>query len=103
MRVAITYRPKSAAPLEQLPMMMGALGEWVQTWSGRVETIEFFAIGGGLVLADLDDAKQLHQLVAGNPFTPYMEVDVMPIVEPAAAMETLRDFVGHERPPEANS
>lgn len=69
-------------------MMMGALGQWVETYSKRVSTIEFFAIGGGLVLADFDDSIELHRLVADNPFTPFMDVDVLPIVEPTTAMQT---------------
>ena len=103
MRVAIIYRPKSAAPFEALPMLMGALGEWVEKYSKRVSTMEFFAIGGGLVLADLADSAELHRLVADNPFTPFMDVEIMPIVEPTAAMETWAEFasslVGAGQPP----
>jgi muconolactone delta-isomerase len=88
MRVAIIYRQRSAAPLETLPMMMEALGRWVETYSKRASTIEFFAMGGGLVLADFDDASELHQLVAENPFTAYMDVEVIPVVEPTVAMQT---------------
>jgi hypothetical protein len=88
MRVAVIYRQRSAAPLEALPMMMGALGEWVETYAKRVSTIEFFAMGGGLVLGDFDDAGELHRLVATNPFTAFMDVEVVPIIEPTAAMQT---------------
>jgi hypothetical protein len=87
MRVAIIYRQRSAAPFEALPMMMGALSQWVETYSKQASTIEFFAMGGGLVLADLDDSIELHRLVAHNPFTPFMDVEVIPIVEPTAAMQ----------------
>lgn len=69
-------------------MMMGALGQWVETDAKRATTLEFFAIGGGLLLADLADSREPHRLVAENPFTPYMDVEVMPIVEPTAAMQT---------------
>jgi hypothetical protein len=34
MQVAIIYRPRSAASFEALPMLMGALREWVETYSG---------------------------------------------------------------------
>jgi hypothetical protein len=94
-RVAIIYRPRSAAPFDELPMMMGALGQWVETYSTRVSTMEFFAIGGGLVLADLADSAELHRLVADNPFTPFMDVEIMPIVEPATAMETWAQFASN--------
>ena len=88
MRVAIIFRQRSAAPFEALPMMMEALGQWVDTYSNRATTIEFFAMGGGLVLADFDDASELHRLVAENPFTAFMDVEVIPVIEPTAAMAT---------------
>jgi hypothetical protein len=87
-RVAIIFRQRSAAPFEALPMMMEALGQWVDTYSNRSTTIEFFAMGGGLVLADFDDASELHRLVAENPFTAFMDVEVIPVIEPTAAMAT---------------
>jgi hypothetical protein len=87
-RVAIIYRQRHPAPFDALPMMMGALGQWVETYSKRASTIEFFAMGGGLVVGDFDDAGELHQLVAENPFTAFMDVEVIPVVEPSAAMET---------------
>jgi hypothetical protein len=74
--------------LEALPMMVEALGQWVETYSKRASTMEFFAMGGGLVLADLEDASELHRLVAENPFTPFMDVEVIPIIEPTVAMQT---------------
>lgn len=93
MRVAIIYRQRNAAPFEALPMMAEALGEWVETYSKQASTIEFFAMGGGLVLADFDDSSELHRLVAFNPFTPFMDVEVIPIIEPTEAMETWRQVV----------
>jgi Domain of unknown function (DUF3303) len=87
MRVAIIYRQRNAAPFEALPMMMAGLSQWVETYTKRASTIEFFAMGGGLVLADFDDSSELHRLVAHNPFTPFMDVEVIPVVEPATAMQ----------------
>jgi hypothetical protein len=74
--------------MEAIPMLMEALGQWVDTCSKQVTTLEFFAIGGGLVIADFEDSSDLHQLVATNPFTPFMDVEVMPVVEPRRALET---------------
>jgi hypothetical protein len=83
--------------------MAAALGQWVETYSKQVSTIEFFAMGGGLVLGDFDDAGELHRLVAANPFTAFMDVEVIPIVEPIAAMETWDEAVaalaGAAQPP----
>ena len=47
MRVAIIYRPRSAAPVEAGPVLMEALGQWVETHSKRLSTLEFFVVGGG--------------------------------------------------------
>jgi hypothetical protein len=73
--------------------MMEALGRWVETYSKRASTIEFFAMGGGLVLADLDDSRELHRLVAENPFTGFMDVEVIPIIQPTVAMDIWREAV----------
>jgi len=93
MRVAIIYRPRSAAPLEAGPALMEALGQWVETYSARFSTLEFFAVGGGLVLADFDDSTELNRILAENPFTPFMDVEIMPVLEPRAAMANFGEAV----------
>ena len=74
-------------------MLMGALGQWVENYSKRFSTLEFFVIGGGLVLADIDDSAELNRIVAENPFTPFMDVEIMPVVEPGTAMATYGEIV----------
>ena len=102
MRVAVIYRPRSAAPFEAGPMLMEALGKWVETYSERFSTLEFFVVGGGLMLADIDDSTELNRIVAENPFTPFMDVEIMPVVEPSAAMaiygEVVAAFAGTAQP-----
>ncbi len=102
MRVAIIYRPRTAAPIEALPMLMGALGQWVGNYSERFSTLEFFVIGGGLVLADIDDSTELHRIVAENPFTPSMDVKIMPVAWPgtvtAAFGEVMAALAAAARP-----
>ncbi len=93
MRVAVIYRPRSAAPLDAAPMLMQALGHWVESYSPRLTTLEFFVTGGGLMLADVDDSAELNRIVAENPFTPFMEVEIMPVVAPSAAMEIYGETV----------
>jgi hypothetical protein len=87
MRVAVIYRPKDPPPLEAMPMLMGALGEWVQKHGPRFSTIEFFVGGGGFGVIDLDDSGELQRLMAENPFTPFSEVEVRPVLDPATAMQ----------------
>jgi hypothetical protein len=74
-------------------MLMEALGHWVETYSKRFSTLEFFVVGGGLVLADIDDSAELNRIVAENPFTPFMDVEIMPVVEPSVAMATYGEVV----------
>ncbi|MFI5624101.1 hypothetical protein ACIA03_11610 [Nocardioides sp. NPDC051685] len=93
MRVAIIYRPRNAAPVEVGPMLMGALGQWVETHSKRFEVLEFFVAGGGLVLADFDDTTELNRILAENPFTPYMDVEILPVLEPKAAMANFSEVI----------
>jgi hypothetical protein len=93
MRVAIIYRPRSAAPFEAGPLLMGALGQWVEKYTSRFETLEFFVAGGGLVLADLDDSAELNRIVAENPFTPFMDVEIRPVVDPGSAMAAFGEMV----------
>lgn len=92
MRVAIIYRPKHPAPFEALPMLMEALGQWVETHAKSFSTLEFFAIGGGLAIADLNDSNDVHRIVAENPFTAFMDVEIMPVVEPRTAMATFGEI-----------
>jgi hypothetical protein len=91
-RVAIIFRPRAAAPVEMIPMLMGALGQWVESNSKHFSTLEFFVAGGGLALADIHDSAELQRIVAENPFTPYMDVEIMPVVEPSVAMSTYGDI-----------
>ncbi len=74
-------------------MLMGALGQWVGNYSERFSVLEFFVIGGGLVLADIDDSAELNRIVAENPFTPFMDVEIMPVVEPRTAMAIYGEVV----------
>lgn len=85
-------------------MLMGALGQWVENYSKGFSTLEFFVTGGGLVLADIDDSAELNRIVAENPFTPFMDVEIMPVVEPGIAMATYGDvaaaFAAAAQPPD---
>lgn len=93
MRVAVIYRPKTAAPPETAAMLFGALGQWVETWTPRVDTLQFFVDGGGFVVGDFADATSMQQMVATNPFTPWMDVEVLPVVDPATALTTYREVL----------
>ena len=94
MRMAIIYRPRgSAAPMEAAPMLMGALSQWVDKYSTRFSTLEFFAYGGGFVLGDFDDPAEVNRLGAGKPLTPVMGGGVIPVVDPGTAMATFGEVM----------
>ena len=93
MRVAVIYRPQSAAPPETAAMLFGALGQWVESWTPRVDTLEFFVDGGGFVVGDFTDTAVMQQMVATNPFTPYMDVQILPVIDPGTAMATWREVL----------
>lgn len=79
--------------MELAPMLFGALGQWVETYAARFTTFEFFADGGGLVLGDFDDTAELQRILAENPFTPYSDVQIRPVLEPRAALATYTQMV----------
>jgi hypothetical protein len=79
--------------MELAPMLFGALGQWVETYAARFTTLEFFADGGGLALGDFDDTAELQRILAENPFTPYSDVQIRPVLEPRAALATYTQMV----------
>ena len=91
LRVAVIYRPRNPPPPEALPMLMGAMGQWVEKHGHRFSTIEFFVGGGGFGVIDIDDSGELHRMAAEHPFTPFSEVEIRPVVEPGAAMAILSE------------
>ena len=91
MRVAVIYRPKNAPPPEHMPQMMQGMAEWVSRYQDRMETIYFFAGGGGFGVLDIDDSTELQRILAEHPFTPFADVEIRPVVEPGTALKTLQE------------
>jgi hypothetical protein len=90
-RVAVIYRPRDVAPPEMFPTLMGAMEQWVEKYGERFSTLEFFVGGGGFGVIDVDDSAELHRISAENPFTPFSEVEIKPVVEPGTAMATFSE------------
>lgn len=93
MRVAIIYRPRDAAPPEAVPMMLDAMGQRVRKYRARLSTLEFFVGGGGFGVIDTDDSAELQRIAAENPFTPFSDVEVKPVVEPGAALTIMGEVL----------
>jgi hypothetical protein len=92
------YRPKNVAPQEAVPMLMGAMGQWVEKYGKRFSTLEFFVGGGGLGVIDVDGSAELQRTTAENPFTPYSEVEFLPVVEPSAAIAICSEAIAALHP-----
>ena len=99
MRVAVVYRPRNVPPLEAFPMLMGAMSQWVEKYGGRFTTLEFFVGGGGFGVIEIDDSAELQRIAAENPFTPFSEVEIKPVVEPGSAIAILSEaFAARAQP-----
>ena len=91
MRVAIIYRPKSPPPFEALPGLTQGMAGWLEKYGSRFSPLEFFVGGGGFGVTDIDDSAELHRIVAEHPFTPFADVEIRPVLDPATAMANLRE------------
>src|SRR4026207_724621 len=97
MRFAIIYRPgTSAPPPEQIPNMAQATGEWMQRHGSELESVEFFVAGGGFGVIATDGMEQVQRLIAENPFTPYSEIEIRPLIDPAAAIGILQEAYSNQ-------
>jgi Domain of unknown function (DUF3303) len=91
MRVAVIYRPRNTPPVELMPQLMQGMAEWVDRHEDGMEATYFFVGGGGFGVLDIDDSAQLQRMVAEHPFTPFSDVEIHPVVDPATALKTLQE------------
>lgn len=95
MKLMVTYRPKTAPPPAEMPGMFMRLAAWVEKYGPQMETLYFFAGGGGFGVIDLDDAAQMQRMMAEHPFTPYADVEIRAVVPADQALATLQEvFAG---------
>ena len=80
-------------------MLVGAMGQWVEKYGKRFSSLEFFVGGGGFGVVDIDDSAELARMSAENPFTPFSEVEIRPVVEPGAGMAIMSEAVAAFAPP----
>jgi hypothetical protein len=91
MRFAVIYTPKHPAPTEQLPELLKGMGEWMQNHADRVEDVQFFVGGGGIGTIETDDPGEISRIISMHPFTQYSDVQIRPLIDPAAAMSILME------------
>ena len=80
-------------------MLIGAMGQWVEKYGGRFTTLEFFVGGGGLGVIEIEHSAELQRIAAENPFTPFSEVEIRPVVEPSAAIAILSEAFAAQAQP----
>ena len=90
MRFAVIYYPKNPPPAEAIPELVRTTADWIERHGSRMEALDFFVGGGGYATIDTDDPAQLQRLIAEHPFTPYCEIEVRPLVDPAVALGVLQ-------------
>jgi hypothetical protein len=71
--------------------MFRAMGEWVQRYQDKAESINFFVGGGGMGVFDVADEAELYRMAAEHPFTPFADVEFRPVVDADTALRTLQD------------
>jgi hypothetical protein len=91
MRFAIIYRPKTPPPAGDVPGLIKEMAEWMQNHGGRLDGVQFFVGGGGFGTIETDDAAELSRLISEHPFTPYAEVEVKPVIDPATAISVMQE------------
>lgn len=94
MKFVVIYRPSEPAPREQQPELLAGMGEWMQKFGSQVTGVEFFVDGGGLGFVETDDAELLTRLVVENPFSPYSEIEIKPVLAPERALTILGESLG---------
>lgn len=94
MRLAVIYRPRQAPPVDQLPALVQGTADWLERYRGSAESLQLFVGGGGVAIIEMNKSAELHRMVAENPFTPYADVEIRPVVDADEAMKNLREVFG---------
>jgi muconolactone delta-isomerase len=92
MKVAVIARPKHAPPPERLTEIRAAMAAWTEKYAPQMETLYFFAAGGGLGILDVADSSDLHRMMLEFPFTAYSDIEVRAVVEPQTALRTVQEL-----------
>jgi hypothetical protein len=91
MKVAVIYRPRSTPPFEAIPDMLEGVAAWIEKYGDRFETLYFFAAGGGVGVADVDDSGEIQRMTAEHPFTVYADVEFYPAIDAETSLKTLKE------------
>jgi hypothetical protein len=91
MRVAVIYRQRNPVPPERAQELLQGVIQWSDRYGDRIESGGYFAAGGGLAVTNLDDSAELHRMLMEHPYTPFCDVECLPLVDRETALATLQD------------
>lgn len=104
MRFLVTTKSTSPFPPEMAMGMVEAMKQWAGTHrqSGKMEQIWAFAgsNGGGGIL-NVDSHEELDAIMAGFPFGPFSQIDVYPLADIDASLESFTKVIQQMMPPQA--
>ena len=64
--------------------------QWRDRWRERMESFEFFPEGGGFAVVNVADEAELQRMTIEYPFSQHNELEVRPIIDGDASLETWR-------------
>jgi hypothetical protein len=76
---------------EQMPMMLEQFAEWRDRYRDKMESFEFFITGGGFGVVNVNDERELNQMMLEFPFAFTDELEVHPVVDGDAALKQARE------------
>jgi hypothetical protein len=88
MHTCVTYRVRTPAPPEMLPMMIEGTKQWLDRYGEKFEALWWYPQGGGIGILEVADEAELMRMFAENPFTPYCDVEIQACVDPRTGIDT---------------
>ena len=94
MRVLVIARNKHLTPMEALPAMTEGFRAWRDRYRNKMEVFSFFPdSNGGCAVVTTKDEAELHQILLEWPFTPYSEIETLPLVDGDVALRQWSEAV----------
>jgi hypothetical protein len=88
MHTCVTYRPRSAPPIEMVPAMLEGTKRWIDRYGERFDTLWWFTQGGGVGILEVDDETELMRMMAAHPWSPYCDIEIHALVDPSTGVDT---------------
>lgn len=96
MRFLVMSKNKHMPPMEMMPGLIDAMIAWSNglTASGKAEAVWGTAgVPGGGGILNVDSVEELDALLTQNPFGPFSETTVVPIVELSTSLQNMKQVI----------